>query len=125
MPEYGHGCGGDGSEVWKEPRLGARAFASFFKQIVQELVVDHRGTPFVLGAPNRAAVAVAAARRNVEVNIAVALVRDVGAATVHGTLLRPEHAAAAAAGRRSGHMCTRLLPRCTGSAVSDEAATSS
>ena len=66
----------------------------------------------------------AAARRNVEVNIAVALVRDVGAATVHGTLLRPEHAAAAA-GRRSGHMCTRLLPRCTGSAVSDEAATSS
>ena len=54
----------------------------------------------------------AAAQRNVEVNIAVALVRDVGAATVHGTLLRPEHAAAAAAGgRRSGVTCAQGCSR--------------
>ena len=77
-------------------------------------------------AHNRAAVAATvvtvatvatAARKYALVNTAAAaLVGGVGAAAA---------VAAAVAGRSSGHMYTRLLSRCTDSAISDEAATSS
>ena len=65
---------------------------------------------------NRAAVAATVVTVATMATAAAALVGGVGAAAA---------VAAAVAGRSSGHMYTRLLSRCTDSAISDEAATSS